>query len=54
LTPKGKRTFDLMAAEHEGWIVALLAGLPDADRDRLYRLLGELKSNLRAAAREEP
>jgi DNA-binding MarR family transcriptional regulator len=54
LTPKGKRAFDLMAAEHEGWIVTLLAGMPGADRDRLHRLLGELKSNVRAAAREEP
>jgi len=54
LTPKGKRAFDLMAAEHEGWIVALLAGMPGADRDRLHRLLGDLKSNVRAAAREEP
>ena len=43
-----------MAAEHEGWIVAMLAGMPGADRDRLHRLLGELKSNVRAAAREEP
>jgi len=54
LTSKGKRAFDLMAAEHEGWIVSMLAGMPGADRDRLHRLLGELKSNVRAAAREEP
>lgn len=47
LTPKGKRAFDVMAAEHEGWIVAMLGDVPVAERDRLYRLLGEFKSNLR-------
>jgi DNA-binding MarR family transcriptional regulator len=53
LTFRGKRAFDAMAAEHEGWVVAMLADMPGADRDRLHRLLGELKSKVRAATREE-
>lgn len=49
LTPKGKRTFDAMAAEHESWVVTMLEGVSASDRDRLYRLLGDLKSSLRVS-----
>ncbi|MFO1324992.1 MAG: MarR family transcriptional regulator [Burkholderiales bacterium] len=51
LTAKGKAAFDAMAAEHERWIVGMLAGVSSADRDRLYQLLGTLKSSLAAPAR---
>jgi DNA-binding MarR family transcriptional regulator len=44
LTPKGKRTFNAMAIEHERWVEELLSGLPRAERDRLYALLGRLKT----------
>ena len=44
LTPKGRRQFDAMAAAHERWIVELLGGLSQHDRDTLYRLLGTLKA----------
>lgn len=54
LTTRGKRAFDAMAAAHEAWIVEILAGMPGVERDRLHRLLGQLKSNVRAATREEP
>ena len=47
LTPKGKRTFDLMASEHEQWVVALLAGMHDTDRVQLFALLGDLKLAVR-------
>ncbi|MFO1397197.1 MAG: MarR family transcriptional regulator [Burkholderiales bacterium] len=47
LTAKGKRAFDAMAVEHERWIVALMAGMPRAERERLHALLGTLKLNLR-------
>jgi DNA-binding MarR family transcriptional regulator len=53
LTPKGKRAFDAMAAEHEGWIIRLLAGVAAPDRARLYALLGDLKSNLQHLENEE-
>ena len=48
LTPSGKRTFDAMAAEHERWVEDLVGGLGAADRDRLHRLLGRLKTTIRA------
>jgi DNA-binding MarR family transcriptional regulator len=57
LTPKGRRAFDAMASEHEGWIVALLGGLSAADRERLHALLGRVKTTIRARdpdPRDEP
>jgi len=53
LTAKGKRAFDAMAAAHERWVIAMLAGLPGADRTRLFALLGALKTNLRSLEEEE-
>ena len=47
LTPKGKRAFDTMAAEHERWVEELMSGLTRAERDRLYALLGRLKTTIR-------
>ena len=47
LTPKGKRAFDAMAVEHERWVEELLSGLSKAERDRLYALLGRLKTTIR-------
>jgi DNA-binding MarR family transcriptional regulator len=49
LTAKGKRAFDVMAAEHEGWVVEMFSGLSAGDRDRLHALLGRLKTTMRAA-----
>src|SRR3990167_9097979 len=43
LTPKGHRTFQEMAREHEGWIVEAFAGLTDKDVATLHRLLGKVK-----------
>jgi DNA-binding MarR family transcriptional regulator len=48
LTALGKRSFDAMAAEHERWVKEMLAGLGEADRDRLHALLGRLKRALAA------
>ena len=36
-----------MATEHERWIEDLLSGLNRPERDRLYALLGRLKSTIR-------
>jgi len=52
LTPKGKRAFDAMAAEHERWVEELMSGLTRAERDRLYALLGRLKSTIREHDKE--
>ena len=49
LTAKGKRAFDIMAAEHERWIVEMFSGLSDGERDRLHSLLGHLKTTLRGS-----
>jgi len=48
LTGKGKRTFDVMAAEHEGWIVDTFSGLSVSERGELHALLGQLKTTLHA------
>jgi DNA-binding MarR family transcriptional regulator len=50
LTAAGRESFRGMAAEHERWVIDLVSGLPAADRDRLYVLLGRLKDSI---AREE-
>ncbi|VVD72922.1 MarR family transcriptional regulator [Pandoraea capi] len=44
LTPRGKKAFSNMARAHEGWIEARLGQLPEAQRQQLYALLGDLKS----------
>ena len=50
LTAKGKRAFDKMAAEHEQWVIELLAGLTDRDREQLNRLLAKMKKHLQGRA----
>jgi len=52
LTPKGRRRFMAMAAEHERWIEEMLTDLPVAERTRLYALLGHLKAVIRRDAAE--
>lgn len=46
LTAAGKTAFDAIAPEHEGWIDALLTGLPRHDMADLFKLLGKLKASL--------
>ena len=46
LTPKGKRQFETMAAEHEAWIVALFERFPAQERDALRESLARLKAAL--------
>ena len=52
LTPAGKRAFDAMAAEHEGWVEAMVGGLAATDRERLQALLGKLKTTISAPGDE--
>ncbi len=49
LTAKGKRAFDVMAAEHESWVIEMFSGLSDSERDRLHALLGHLKTTMRTS-----
>jgi DNA-binding MarR family transcriptional regulator len=46
LTAQGRTAFLGMAQEHETWVVALLAKLPEPEKASLYRLLGSLKQSL--------
>jgi len=46
LTAKGKAAFDAMAAEHEHWIIEMLAGVAPPNRADLYQLLGTLKHSV--------
>lgn len=46
LTAKGKREFARMAEAHEQWIIALFAGVSDADRGVLFDLLKRLKISM--------
>lgn len=49
LTPSGKRAFDRMATAHEGWVIELLGGLSEKERDQLNRLLGKVKQHVQHA-----
>ena len=42
LTAKGRRLFNDMAQQHEGWIMEAFSGLSDKDIATLYRLLGKV------------
>jgi len=46
LTPPGRRAFELIAAEHELWLVELLAGVSTTGQEALFEQLGELRVQL--------
>ena len=46
LTPKGRRIFETMAREHEGWILELFGGLDDGTMQQLHHTLGALRVQL--------
>jgi len=49
LTAQGRKVFRAMAERHEEWIAELFAGLEQADRGQLFRLLGQTKTSLHRA-----
>ena len=51
LTPEGRKAFKRMAVSHEQWIVELLGGLGEKDRQQFYGLLATLKSHAAAISR---
>lgn len=53
LTSAGRRSFRVMADEHERWIVDIFAGLPNRDIAQLNELLGRVKTHLRASTEDE-
>jgi DNA-binding MarR family transcriptional regulator len=50
LTPKGRKNFESMAAEHEGWILELFSCLDPKTVNQLYTQLGALRVHLVAQA----
>jgi DNA-binding MarR family transcriptional regulator len=46
LTPKGRRSFEAMAQEHEQWVLELFAGLDAKAVQQLYAHLGALRVQL--------
>ena len=45
LTARGRKTFDEMARQHEGWIVHAFGGLSPREVDTLHKLLGKVKQH---------
>lgn len=46
LTPRGRREFAVMAAEHEQWLTELFEGFGVANKEALYQQLGRLRAHL--------
>ena len=51
LTPKGRRSFEAMASEHEQWVLELFSGLDMKTVRQLYAQLGQLRVHV---MRSEP
>ncbi|MBI5276393.1 MAG: MarR family transcriptional regulator [Burkholderiales bacterium] len=45
LTPRGRKSFNEMARQHEDWIVDAFSALSDKDVATLHRLLGKVKDH---------
>jgi DNA-binding MarR family transcriptional regulator len=43
LTPRGRRAFERVAAEHERWVVELLGDLSADERQQMHAMLGHLR-----------
>ncbi|MDQ2779038.1 MAG: MarR family transcriptional regulator [Pseudomonadota bacterium] len=54
LTPKGRRSFTTMAAEHERWLAELIGEMPAAVKLALYDHLGRLRLHLAHGASGPP
>jgi DNA-binding MarR family transcriptional regulator len=52
LTPKGRRAFEKIAAVHEAWVVEIFAGLGVAEQRQMHGLLGDLRVQLTADAKD--
>lgn len=49
LTPKGEQALAAMIPEHHAWLAELFDGVPPAERERLYELIGHLKGAVEQA-----
>ena len=48
LTTKGRKLFNDMARQHEGWIVGAFSALSEKDMATLHKLLGKVKDHANA------
>lgn len=53
LTNVGRRAFEKVAREHEGWVVELLGGLDSDGKHQLHDLLGRLRQHLSRPGTDE-
>jgi DNA-binding MarR family transcriptional regulator len=53
LTPKGRKLFHEMAAQHERWILEAFASLSEKEISTLHKLLGKVKDHARNLAEAE-
>lgn len=51
LTPKGARALTAMIPEHHAWLTELFQELSSKERERLYELIGALKSSVQHSPR---
>ena len=54
LTALGRKSFEDMARQHEGWIVDAFSGLSVREIDALHKLLGKVKQHHMAAPAKAP
>ena len=54
LTARGRKTFNDMAQQHEGWIVDAFAGLTTKEIAQLHKLLGKVKQHSNTPQEVEP
>jgi DNA-binding MarR family transcriptional regulator len=54
LTALGRKSFEDMARQHEGWIVNAFSGLSARDINALHKLLGKVKQHHMAAPAKAP
>ena len=48
ITARGRKSFKVMALQHQHWIAEMFGGMSARLRDQLYELLAELKQSLAA------
>lgn len=52
LTPKGAEAFTALSQEHHQWVEAMFAGLATNDKERLFALLGRLRTSVEESKEE--
>ena len=53
LTAAGRKAFERMAREHEGWVIELFGGLDTTQKKSLFDALGRLRAQLSATQEDQ-